>query len=244
MADIELVDAHGKAVLKFSSEARNLSKVRLLHELIFSMYDSGDWREYTNAAGHYRWRECEFDYFLIHCDIKRDDAYGVFAYQRGGHHVAEGIASDDPRKRRPLEKVSDEVRLAGSETLAARAQRLGWVSDRGGMVPAMPVRQLVKARTGMTKDEAQRTARREKLGERRAVLDQAVAALAKRFSDPAELRYLVDELHRVIIQQRGRPVENAQWQRDAQEFKRDPVRLARHWKISKARARARLKRLD
>jgi hypothetical protein len=237
----EGLDEHGRAVAHFYTEAKNLPRVRLLHDLIFSMFTSGDWRDYTDGAGRHRWRECEFDYFLMANDINRDDAYGVFAYNRDGRRVAEAMMSDDPRKRRPLERAASEYQSAGPEGLLVTAKRLGWLSNRGAVLPAVPARARVLAQHGTTQDEQARKSRRKKIADQRDVLDACVEQIRKRFPDPTALRYIVDEL-RAGLAKRGRPeADHAQWRRDIEKFKGDSGALAKHWELSQSAARKRMR---
>jgi hypothetical protein len=193
------LDANGEHVVRFASEAKNLSRLALLHELIFEIYRSDDWRDYTTALGRQRWREAEFDYFLIANDVARDDAYGVFAWNREGTKVAAALMSDDPKKRRPLDEAAKKYLAPGAEDLRAAAKRLGWVrrDGEGEVLPPLSRHSQEIARDGDAPKKHRPKHRPATAAERRSLMDGVIVKLAKRFHDARELRYLIEQLRRL-----------------------------------------------
>ena len=57
-----------QTVSQFVSDLRNVSRLAAYVDTVVDVYESGAWRAYTDATGRSdRWREAEFDYFLIAC---------------------------------------------------------------------------------------------------------------------------------------------------------------------------------
>jgi hypothetical protein len=195
----DLVDSNGREVLAFTGKVQNLQRVAELTHSIIEMAESGAWRDYKTAVGHQRWLDAEYDYFLISCQLERDDVARVLAWNAESAKLAPLMDREaPPEQRRPLDKAAADWAGAGTEPLLGRAQRLGWVG-RGGQLAASPVpkRALVRAATGMTMEEHARQARAERIAvERRRVLDGIAADLVEAVPDEKERRYVVDRVLR------------------------------------------------
>jgi hypothetical protein len=195
----DLVDANGREVISFTGKVQNLQRVAELTQSIIEMAESGAWRDYTTAIGHQRWLDAEYDYFLISCQLERDDVARVLAWNAESSKLAPLMDREAPaEQRRPLERAAADWVAAGTEPLFGRAQRLGWV-NKGGQLAASPVprRARVLATTGMTMEEHARRARAERIpADRRRVLDGIAADLAEAVPDAAERRYVIDRVLR------------------------------------------------
>src|SRR5207248_1425526 len=151
----DLVDANGREVIAFTGKVQNLQRVAELTQSIIEMAESDAWRDYSTAVGHQRWLDAEYDYFLISCQLERDDVARVLAWNADSAKLAPLMDREAPTdRRRPLEKAASDWKGAGSEALLGRAQRLGWLT-KGGQLAASPVprRARVLATTGMTMEE-------------------------------------------------------------------------------------------
>lgn len=122
-----LVDHAGGEVLRFISDARNLSRIGELADKILSIATSGNWRRYRTAVGVTQWREAEFDYFLISCDLSHEDV-GRAILHTGAWSTFVRImdANADEAHRRPLQEAASSWMSPSNEGLIERAQRLGW----------------------------------------------------------------------------------------------------------------------
>jgi len=240
------LDEAGEWVWHFQLEARNLSKVSLLHKLVIEAFEKGYWRNYKFGTGRETWRECEFDYFLIASDIAYRDASAVFTWKDRGRALAAATMSDDPKKRRSLEQASAAWHSPTPETLEQRATRLGWTSPTG-VRSAAPPRARAFVRHGVTLEKHARQQRQRQLKDRRVELDRVVDTLVERFTDEAALRYVVERLRERLAKVRkvGRPPSNRQqWARDNATFKGDVKALASHWGISRQAVEKRQKQLN
>lgn len=197
-----LVDEAGNQVLRFMSEARNLSRIGELTDEVVAIAQSGAWRRYRTAVGHDEWRECEFDYFLIACDLRHEDVGRVVAYTREGATLAPLMDRDaEEDKRRTLDEAAAAWHASVPETLIERAQRLGWTrnetSERLRAAP-LPARARARQAYGMTKDEhARRTRVRQLPATRRRELDDLVERMRGEFTDDTERLYVIDQLRRL-----------------------------------------------
>ena len=197
-----LVDEAGDQVLRFMSEARNLSRIGELTDEVVAIAQSGAWRRYRTAVGHDEWRECEFDYFLIACDLRHEDVGRVVAYTREGSTLAPLMDRDaEEDKRRTLDEAAAAWHAPVPETLIERAQRLGWTrNETSEHLRAAPLSARVRARQayGMTKDEhARRTRVRQLPAARRRELDDLVERMKGEFTDDIERLYVIDQLRRL-----------------------------------------------
>lgn len=145
--DDDLVDEAGDEVLKFISATRNLSRIGELADQIVAIAKSGSWRHYKTAIGTAEWKEAEFDYFLIACDLRHEDIGRVVLHTNDWltfAMVMDPDAGED--KRRPFEEAAQDWPSASPETLVQRAQRLGWTRSPDGSrlraAPLPPRRQL------------------------------------------------------------------------------------------------------
>jgi len=235
------IDARGERVLHFRQIARNVSRLGLLEDLVMKMFESGDWRTYATALGRETWRECEFDYFLIASDITYADTERVFAWQERGRALAAATQSDDPAKRRTLEKASEAWHAPGPETLAQAAERLGWVTATG-VRSAASQRARAFVKHGMTYDTHARKQRQRQVKARRPTLDRVIEQILRQVPDEAELRYVVDGLRQYLAKtgHRGRRTsskeQHDQWARDIRQFNGNAQALAKHWGIRRSMA--------
>jgi hypothetical protein len=228
------IDAAGERVNRFQSEAHNLSRRAVLSELIIEMFESKDWRDYSNALGRERWRVCEFDYFLIASNISYEDAIKTFSWKEVGREVAKATESDDPRERRTLEKAAAAWHSPGPETLMQRAKRLGWIADSGEqLLKVASERARAYARHGTTMEEHTRTRRARQLKERRTDLDRVIADLVRRLPKEIELRYVIDGIE-AYLQKYAKQHRHEEWARDIAKFDGDTKKLAKHWRIKKS----------
>jgi hypothetical protein len=199
-------DEHGRRVARFATELRNASRLGAYADAIVSMYQSGEWRDYTTASGHESWRECEFDYFLISCDAAHSDLQRILSWDTAkAANIAGAMESDDPCKRRPLDEAAGSWPSPTGASLIELAARNGWTNSRGELRTApVPARARAKLKYGVTKDEHARQ-QREKLipAERRRELASHVKDLAADLSE-VELRYVRDQVTDEITKTRSR----------------------------------------
>jgi hypothetical protein len=191
--------ANGAAVASFMGRLRNLYRVGELTLNIADMYLHGPWRAYEHNAGPVRWRECEFDYFLISVGAPRDDIARVVAWNRIGASLAPGMTSDDPRKRRSLTAAAAAWPSDTGESFLDRATRLGWIAKGSAEPRAVAVVSSYAravASDAMPLGARARRYRRRTLtltAAQRAALDAEIARLRHRYAT-TELRYLREGL--------------------------------------------------
>lgn len=239
------VDDAGRKVIDFAASCRTLGKVGELADNIRQMAESGAWRRYRTAVGEEAWLECEFDYFLISCDLEYDDVYRTIKWDRLGEKARAMMDHDaPPDKRRPLDQAAATYRAAGPETLLERAARLNWVSKTGK--PRLPFSSRLRkeASIGKTLEKQALERRKQRLTQRqRHDLDQITRELAARL-DADEIRYLIDGLATRVKRPRGQPSRShAEWVRDVAELDGDTRALARRWNLSESAVRVRKTRL-
>lgn len=246
--DNPFIDEAGDQVLRFVSAARNLSRLGELTDEVVTIAKAGSWRRYRTATGTDEWHECEFDYFLIACDLGYDDISRIVAYTGEGGSLAPLMDRDaDPGRRRAFEEASAAWHAPTPETLMKRAQRLGWTrGETSATLRAAPLPQRVRARHahGMSMDEHARRTREQRISnQRRRQLDELVTHLRGELSDDAERRYVIDQLRAPGAHGRaGRPTgEHGQWAADAQRLGWDAAKLAEEWDISERAARHRMR---
>lgn len=245
--DNPFIDEAGDQVLRFVSAARNLSRLGELTDEVVSIAESGSWRRYRTAVGIDEWRECEFDYFLIACDLGYDDISRIVAYTGEGGSLAPLMDRDaDPGRRRTFEEASEAWHAPAPETLVKRAQRLGWTKgDTSATLRAAPLPRRVRARQahGMSMDEHARRTREQRIaGQRRRQLDELVNRLRSELTSDAERLYVIDQLRVPGARGRyGRPMgEHGQWAADAQRLGWDAAKLAEEWGIGERATRHRM----
>jgi hypothetical protein len=245
MTPREPVDANGQKVITFAANVRTLGKLGELADHIMTMAESGAWRQYRTAVGTDTWLDCEFDYFLIACDLDCDDVHRAIKWHRLGETTRAMMDQNaQPPKRRPLEQAATAYHAAGPETLIQKAERLHWISKRG--MPRSPLshRTIVRMRHGMTKDEYARRMRERDLPIiRRNILAQRAATLIQQISDPTELRYVVDLLREHLAGLIGRPSKRTQWRKDIIAVNGNREKLAARWKVSRTEVRDRLRKI-
>ena len=195
----EMVDAHGQEVIAFTGKVQNLQRVAELTQSIIEMAESEAWRDYTTAVGRQRWLDAEYDYFLISCQLERDDVARVLAWNSESAKLAPLMDREAPSdRRRPFEEAAAEWRGAGTEPMLERAKRLGWINSTGRLAASpIPRRARTVASTGMTMEERARRARAEQIQvDRRRLLDGIAADVTRSVRDARERRYVVDRILR------------------------------------------------
>ena len=149
------VDKNAQLVSQFVSKIKNLTRIAELADAFVDLAESGAWRDYTFATGHFRFRPSEFDYFLIATGVQRDDAARVLAYNKRSKELVPFMDPHaDKRRRRPLEQAAREYQAADSlnTDLAAKAVELGWAGKTGQLTAEKsPVGE--RARCGRAKRE-------------------------------------------------------------------------------------------
>lgn len=128
------VDKNAQLVAQFISKMQNLTRIAELADAFVDIAESGAWRDYTFATGHFRFRPSEFDYFLIATGVQRDDAARVLAYNKRSKELVPFMDPNaDKRRRRPLEQAAKEYQAADSlnTDLAVKAVELGWTGESG-----------------------------------------------------------------------------------------------------------------
>jgi len=194
---VELVDENGERVIAFTGRIRNLTRIAELTASIIDMAESGAWRNYRTAVGHEQWLCAEFDYFLIACQLERDDIARVLAWNADSAKLAPLMDREAAsERRRDLDAASASWGSPGGETLLIRAKRLGWLND-GGRLAASPIprRARTRAITGVTVDELARHRRAERIPEaRRREIDTLADSISSELADDQERRYFLDRL--------------------------------------------------
>lgn len=145
-----LVDHAGEEVLRFVSAARNLSRIGELADEVLSIATSSSWRSYRTAAGVTKWREAEFDYFLISCGLSHEDIGRAVLHTGAWSTFAKIMDSNaDQAHRRPLDEAANSWASPSQEDLVQRAQRLGWTkgpdATRLRAAPLPPRRPLYRS---------------------------------------------------------------------------------------------------
>jgi hypothetical protein len=188
-------DANWQAVSQFMSELKNASRLAALVDTVVDMYESGQWRRYTDATGAIdEWREREYDYFLIACGAQYGDVQKLLTWDRArAAELAAAMESDDPKRRRPIEDAAAVWRSPTGAPLTELASRQGWTTSTGKLrVSPVPERARTIARHGMTADEHARKRREEMIApNRRRELTRVVSDATAGLSD-LELRYVRD----------------------------------------------------
>jgi hypothetical protein len=188
------------------SDLRNASRLAALVDAVVDMYESAAWREYTDATGSAdKWRECEYDYFLIACGAEYSDIQKLLTWDRArAAELAAAMESEDPKRRRPLQDAAATWHSPTGTPLTDLATRQGWTNAAGKLrVSPAPARARALARHGLTMDEQARQ-RRESL-----IAEDRRRELTKRFDDLAkgltelELRYVRDLIGVRLSKSRG-----------------------------------------
>jgi hypothetical protein len=175
------LDENGEKVVHFAADVRTLGKIGELADKITEMAESGAWRRYRTAVGTDTWRECEFDYFLIACDLEHDDVYRAIKWHKLGDKTRASMDENaELRKRRPLEQAAAKWHAPTPETLDERAARLGWIKSNGSVRSALSERQRRKQMEGRPERWVFKIERRIE-----TVDEQAQAIVDKLGEDPA-----------------------------------------------------------
>lgn len=236
------LDQAGEQVVHFMGDVRTLGKIGELADKIIAMAESGAWRRYRTAVGIEEWRECEFDYFLIGCDLAYEDVYRAIKWHKLGERTRAMMDRDaDPRKRRSLEKAATAYHAAGPETLIDKAARLGWTTKTGKPRSPLSERQQAKQASGKTFEEQARERRQKRItAKRRRELDRLAREVLTELGSDDERRYLLDSITQRVIRKPGRPKsDHEQWAKDVAELDGDTKALAERWGLSQSQARRR-----
>jgi hypothetical protein len=240
---MNFMDDNGEKVVHFAADIRTLGKLGELSAKIIAMAESGAWRRYRTAVGTDEWRECEFDYFLIACDVAFDDVdRAIRTHRLGGTTRNMMNPYAEPGQRRDLEDAARAWHAATPETLPDRAARLGWVVKDEQRVP-LSKRQLSELRAGgVSMEDQARDRRSERLSakQRRELNRRAKSALDGLTED--EGRYLLDAISRLLARDPGQPaIDRAQWMADIERIGTDAQALAKHWRVAVVTARWRIR---
>jgi len=239
-----LLDNNGAKVVHFAADVRTLGKIGELADKIIEMAESGAWRRYRTAVGSDKWLECEFDYFLISCDLEYDDVYRAIKWEKLGEQVRAMMDHDaDPAERRPLEQAAAKWHSPTAEMLVERAARLGWIKTDGSARSPLSERQRRKqAAGGKTNEQQARDQRRKRVtAKRRRELDRLATDTLAGLADDDERRYLLDAITTRLARKPGRPTgDHEQWAKDIADLDADTKKLAQHWSVNPAAARQRV----
>lgn len=233
------IDDASERVLAFQLRVQNLGRIGDLTANLEAIARSGDWREYTTALGPERWRDAEFDYFLIASGVHFEDARRVIQWGKVGTLLASIMdPAAEPERRRPIEEAALEWRSAGpSRSFMQRARELGWLAGEGSSRPvkvAVSGRALEEARTGLTNEARARQARTDRLpATRRAQLDDVVRSLLVELTAADERRYVIDHLRSSIRGEQRRPADP---RADAEKLGWNVAALAEHWGVARMTA--------
>jgi hypothetical protein len=242
------VDPRGQRVITFSSALLNASRLGTYADLIVTMYESGDWRQYETAYGTEQWRAHEFDYFLIACRARYEDVVRILAWNTvRAAKLGEAMLGEPSPTRRTLAEASAAWSAPMGLTLVRLAQDGGWLQKTAEprVRRALSERAVMRVQQGVTKDEQARRRRHRDLPVgRRSVLAHRAATVIKQTADPTELRYVVDLLRQHLAGLMGRPAsKRAQWRKDIAALNGNRVKLATRWKVSRTEVRDRLRRV-
>jgi len=239
------LDQAGEQVVHFMGDVRTLGKIGELADKIIEMAESGAWRRYRTAVGTDSWLECEFDYFLIGCDIAYDDVHRAIKWEKLGEQTRAMMDQDaGPDKRRTLEQAAAKWHAPGPETLVEMAARLGWTTTTGKSRSPLSERQRRKqASGGLTNEEQAREQRRQRVpAKRRRELDQLAGSTLDGLEDDDERRYLLDTMAKQLARKPGRPTgDHEQWAKDIAELDGDTRALAEHWSVPYRTAQTRIR---
>lgn len=175
VADNQFVDQAGHEVLRFIFAARNLSRIGELADEVIAIAKSSSWRRYQTAVGLNEWRESEFDYFLMACDLSHEDIGRVVLHTQDWATLAPIMdANADSSRRRALEEAAETWPFPSQETLVQRARRLGWTrgpaSTKLRPAPLPPRRKPNNLTQGISRDYMLRRLARERPELYRSVL--------------------------------------------------------------------------
>jgi hypothetical protein len=204
MTPREPVDANGQKVITFAANVRTLGKLGELADHIMTMAESGAWRQYRTAVGTDTWRACEFDYFLIACDLAFDDVYRAIKWHRLGEATRAMMDPHaQPSTRRPLEQAAAAYHAAGPETLIQKAERLHWITKNGNSrSPLSGRQQRIQASNGKTLEAQARLRRVQRIPrQRRRELDRLARETLANLNED-EWRYFVDAMA-ICLKNRG-----------------------------------------
>jgi hypothetical protein len=243
-----LLDKAGEQVVRFMGDVRTLGKVGELAEKIIAMAESGAWRRYRTAVGTDKWLECEFDYFLIGCDVDYNDVYRAIKWHKLGDTTRAMMDPDaSAEKRRTLEEASAAYHAAGPETLAEKAARLHWVKKDGSARSPLSRRQQAKqAAGGKTFEEQTRERRQRRIkAARRRELDRLARETLAELDGDDERRYFLDVFAQRLTRKVGRPEgDREEWAKDIAELNGNTNALAERWGISRQQANERKRKVN
>jgi len=241
------LDENGARVVHFAADVRTLGKIGELADKIIAMAESGVWQHYRTAVGTDSWLDCEFDYFLIGCDIEYEDVYRAIKWEKLGQATRAMMDQKaPPDKRRALNEAGLKYRASGPETLVDKAARLGWINKNGAPRSPLSGRQRARqAAGGITTEQLARERRRQRLTQqRRRDLDQLAERTLAGLGSDDERRYLLNALATLLTRKRGRPEsDHAQWAKDIAEVDGDTRQLAQRWGLARRQTFARVRKI-
>jgi len=241
------MDDAGQQVANFMGEVVNFTRIGELVDETLAMARSQAWRRYVTGIGPAEWRQCEFDYFLIACDVPYDDAARVLAWGKAGAEIGAMMKPDAPKQsRRSLDEAGLTYQGAGPESLQDRAARLGWVNKKGQTRAPISPRALstVKDAKGLEARAADARAERIKPA-RRAQLDKLAASIRSQVPDETDRRYLIDHIRPPASKGPRSSVvtEGVQWRAEAKTHDYNAIALAEVWGVSRSQASRRLREI-
>ncbi|MGA9356898.1 MAG: hypothetical protein WBW75_02495 [Mycobacterium sp.] len=143
--------SHYNNIAGLVSKIRNARYGEMVN-YIETLIDSGDWRDFTSPAGtRFRFRECEFDYFLLkmevdptlvrHAYLYATDVDGLAAKQIRLADITGRGKKADERWRRHWRQVADDLDAdpsgAAARIRAAQDKESSWfVTGRTGKLAA------------------------------------------------------------------------------------------------------------
>ena len=229
-----LLRTRGAHVLKFRTLVPNYGRIGELTQEILEMLRSGDWREYQDATGVYRFRAGEFDYFLAEHAVAASDLPRLYLRVDTSKKIdekAELLASMDPQKK------NERYRRSSIETVS-KAHPYGSLGRNWALYgwdkAKHPIGQRteIRMRHHMTREQREQHRRRSQVKDRRTTLDAVVAMVMNQTQNEIERRYVIDELRK--HRGRGHPQgDHQQWARDAERLKGDAKALAKYWGLTK-----------
>jgi hypothetical protein len=198
----DFLDPHGRRVHQFSLQMTNLGLAKMA-DLLIAMLDAGDWREFRDGLGTYRFMPGEFDYFLTQQGIDRDqilhgirdievkaklaDAMderrtGEEGYRRRLADVRREVPSRPGRPIEPFGYTKREAKVLAGKSLAERLS----LRER----PALGTRVRQVTRSGQSAHfESERLPKWERLARSTVRLpDQELAKVVQALHDELDRR--------------------------------------------------------
>jgi hypothetical protein len=234
---------HGENVLKFSRDVPNMGRLGDLTRATVDMLRSKDWRDYSDATGPYHFYPGEFDYFLALQTVNARDVARFYLTPEERTEIASAMdrsRTGESRYRRSILEVASAHPHA-AQSLTMYWERYAWTETK------YPVgaRAIVRARTGVSREEHERQARIKrlrKLGDGWRDRVAQVVAAAEGFTRE-ELLAAIEALRKLAQTAPKLVDERSQWRQDAEELNWSERACASRWRVTRDAARMRLSRL-